>query len=596
MNQRSAQLPRVAIFADSFLEVDGAAMTCRRLVDYAKETGLPMICVHAGPKAEIRNEGSIRYLSVRRSRLSIPLDHDLKYDPIFSKNYAFIDREIKKFKPDVIHITGLNDVSIVGTLIGWTSSTPIMASWHTNVHEFASQRLKKGLSFLGSGLAHKAGDIAEFVILKGMMRYFRIPKLTFAPNQELVDALRTGTGREARLMARGVDTVAFSPDKRKLDDGILRVGFAGRLRPEKNVELLIGLERYLVEGGLKNFRFLIVGEGSQRAMLEKNLRFADFTGFIENEDLSDAYANMDLFVFPSETDAFGNVVQEALASGVPAVVTDKGGPKFIVEHGVTGFVASSKADFFERTAELLGDPHRLKKMKIAARHAAIGRTWVSIFDRVFEGYSDVAKIRVASTKGPAKPAQFLAGDSPEKLGSVSSRLLFHPIREVLLKWNWKSALLSALLRSPIFFTAYLAQKQGLWIATGAMLVQFAFRTFFGGINGAILQSFSKVTPVWHAFLTIPIVLAVLSHLAEFLIQSVYDAATGSQGKGGAVLFSASVSVISAVFNLFAMRRGLLLVRDESSQSLGRDLKQMPMIALEFLALPLVWTWKRARRA
>lgn len=571
-------------------------MTCRRLIAYAKERDLPMLCVHAGPETTVRNEGSIRYLSIKRSRLSIPLDHDLKHDPIFLRKFSLIARELEKFNADVFHITGLNDISIAGAILGWKTGKPLIASWHTNLHEFAAQRLKKLLSLAGEELSTRISSSAEELVFKGATQFYRIPKLILAPNQELIDALSKGTGRPARLMSRGVDTEKFSPARRTVNDGILRIGFAGRLRPEKNVELLVDVEKHLIDSGIENFRFLIVGEGSQRSMLEKNLQFADFTGFIDKEDLSEAFANMDVFLFPSETDAFGNVVQEALASGVPSIVTDKGGPKFIIEHGVTGFIASDKGDFLRRLAELVRNPAQLEEMKAASRQAALGRIWEAIFDGVFDAYCHVAEMQTNQTAGsdpntPASPS-FRRND----LRTVAKKLLSHPVNEVLLRWNWKSAILSALLRSPIFFAAYLAQKQGLWIATGAMLVQFAFRTFFGGVNGAILQSFSKVTPAWHAVITVPIFLAAISHLLEFVIQSAFDSVTGSQGKGGAVLFSASVSVLSAVFNLFAMRRGVLLVRDESSQSLWRDLKQMPFIAFEFLSFPLVWTWKRSRRA
>jgi glycosyltransferase involved in cell wall biosynthesis len=516
------------------------------------------------------------------------MDHDLKFDPTFLKNYAFVRREVERFEANVLHITGLNDISILGCLFGWRTQTAMIGSWHTNLHEFASQRLKRMLSFLGDTTANSIATKTERLIFNGALQYYRMPKIILAPNKELIDALSLGTKRETRLMARGVDTETFSPEKRTVDDGLLRLGFVGRLRPEKNVGALVELERHLFDAGFTGFRFLIVGEGSERETLEKKLQFAEFTGFIDGEKLSEAYANMDVFLFPSETDAFGNVVQEALASGVPVIVTDKGGPKFIVEDGVTGFVAADRGDFFDRTIDLISDPQKLNDMKRSARTAALGKSWDAIFDGVYAAYSSAHKLKSDERSGN--------GQAPTDLGSVSRKLLRHPFKEVILRWNWKSAILSALLRSPIFFTAYLAQKQGLWIATGAMLVQFTFRTFFGGVNGAILQAFSKVSPAWHAIITVPLVLAFFSHVAEFLIQSGYDRFTGSQGKGGAVIFSVGISIVSALFNLFAMRRGLLLVRDESSQSLWRDLKQMPLIALEFLSFPLVWTWRRARKA
>jgi Ni/Fe-hydrogenase subunit HybB-like protein len=133
------------------------------------------------------------------------------------------------------------------------------------------------------------------------------------------------------------------------------------------------------------------------------------------------------------------------------------------------------------------------------------------------------------------------------------------------------------------------------IALGAMLAQFLSRGVFGGINGAIIQAFRKVEPAWHAVLTIPLILAAFSHLIEFVVQTFYDAAAGTHGKGKAILVSVIISVISAIFNLFAMRRGVLLVKDESGQSLWRDLIRMPWLALEFLSFPLVWTVKKRQR-
>lgn len=178
---------------------------------------------------------------------------------------------------------------------------------------------------------------------------------------------------------------------------------------------------------------------------------------------------------------------------------------------------------------------------------------------------------------------------------VVKHILRRPVESLIRRWNWKAALLSALLRSPIFFTAYLAQKQGLWVAFGAMLVQFFFRTVFGGVNGAIIQSFSKVEPAWQAVITVPLVLAAFSHMVEFIVQSGYDSITGTHGKGKAILVSVAISIVSAVFNLFAMRRGALLVKDESEQSLWRDLKRMPWLAFEFLSFPLVWTVRRTKK-
>lgn len=174
-------------------------------------------------------------------------------------------------------------------------------------------------------------------------------------------------------------------------------------------------------------------------------------------------------------------------------------------------------------------------------------------------------------------------------------ILKHPIETLVVRWNWKAAVLSSLLRAPIFFFTYLFKKDGLKLAIGAAVAQSAFRFIFGGMNGAIIQSFSKVEPPWHAVLTVPIALAAFSHLVEFGVQTVYDNQTGVNGKGKAIAISVFVSAISAVFNLFAMRRGALLVRDESQQSIWRDLSRMPWLAFEFISFPLIWTWRKSKK-
>ena len=178
---------------------------------------------------------------------------------------------------------------------------------------------------------------------------------------------------------------------------------------------------------------------------------------------------------------------------------------------------------------------------------------------------------------------------------VLVHLLQHPIETLIMRWNWKAAVLSSLLRAPIFFFAYLFKKDGLKLAIGAAIAQSVFRFIFGGMNGAIIQSFSKVEPAWHAVLTVPIVLATFSHLVEFGVQTVYDNQTGVNGKGKAIAISVLVSAISAVFNLFAMRRGALLVKDESQQSIWRDLSRMPWLAFEFISFPLIWTWRKSKK-
>lgn len=386
---------RVAYFPDSYLEVNGVAMTSNKLTNFVRKRGYPFLCVFAGGKTEIRQDKNITFVSLKRSPLSFAMDEGLKYDPFFQRHVGLVRRELEKFKPDVFHITGLNDVSIIGAYLAWKMDIPMVGSWHTNLHEYAARRLRPKLGFLPKKINHSFTEFLERKILDGALLYYKMPQILLAPNQELMDMLTTGTGRQARLMIRGVDTEIFSPEKRTVSDGILRFGFVGRLRAEKNVRFLAELEKELLKAGKSNFKFLIVGEGNERGWLEKNMKNIELTGFLEGEDLSEAYANMDVFIFPSDTDAFGNVVQEANASGVPCIVTDQGGPKFIVREGETGFVAKNLQEFAEYTIDLMDNPEKLAKMKEASRDFALSRSWDSVFESVYQTYAEAKEYLAA---------------------------------------------------------------------------------------------------------------------------------------------------------------------------------------------------------
>lgn len=386
------EIPRVAYFPDSFLEVNGVAMTSKRLIGYAKHNGYPFLCIHAGKKAGTHTDGSISYLSLRRSPAAMRLDEDLAYDPLFQRHANRVLRELLKFRPDVIHITGVNDVSIIGAYLAWKLQLPLVGSWHTNVHEFAARRLMRIFRFLPDSAIAGMTGLAERKIRDWAVLYYKMPKVVLSPNLELVELLGKGTGRVSRLMTRGVDTEKFSPEKRTVNDRIFRLGFVGRLRAEKNVRMLIDLEEELLKAGKSNFKFLVVGHGNERDYLEANLKNAEFTGFLEGEPLAEAYANMDLFIFPSETDAFGNVAQEANASGIPAIVTNHGGPKFIVRHNETGFIAENLEDFVRFTIELMDDPGKLVAMREASRKAALSKSWDAVFDKVYDAYRECMKL------------------------------------------------------------------------------------------------------------------------------------------------------------------------------------------------------------
>ncbi len=378
--------PRVALFADTFHETNGAANFLRRLVNFAKEKNYEFLCVRSGAQTSHYREGSISLLDLKRGRCSIPMDGALKFDPFLWKHKNLVGNALENFKPDIIHVTGLNDISQFGYYFAHFRRIPAVATWHTNAHEYAAERLTSVLSFVPNNAKQRIGKTVENVVFNGLMKVYFLAQLQLAPNEELVRSIRRLTSRPSFLLGRGVDTDFFSPKKRRRDTDEIVLGFVGRLRPEKNVRFLKQIETALRAAGIENYKFLIVGEGGERCWLEKNLCRACLTGEIFGEDLARAYANMDLFVFPSQTDAFGNVVLEALSSGVPAVVTKQGGPKFLIEHCVNGFIADDETEFTETVLELVKNPAQIRVLGAAARQAAQTYSWERVFEKMFEYY------------------------------------------------------------------------------------------------------------------------------------------------------------------------------------------------------------------
>ena len=326
------------------------------------------------------------HLQLKRGALAISLDKGLRHDPVLWRHLTLVSDALERFRPDLIHITSPGDVGEMGVALAYKLDLPLVISWHTNFHEFGALRLERILHWLPHTLRKSIGAITEHHILNVMVRFYRLGRVLFAPNGELVEMLSNKTRRPVFLMRRGIDTQLFSPARRTVHDGVFRIGYVGRLTPEKSVRFLVEIERALVSRGLQNFRFLIVGDGSERTWLGQHLEAADFTGVLRGDELSEAYANMDIFAFPSRTDTFGNVVLESLASGTPCVVTDQGGPKFIIEEGVTGFSAGSAEDFISRVVYLFENPSVHAKMRIAARTQACEASWDKVFEGVYTGY------------------------------------------------------------------------------------------------------------------------------------------------------------------------------------------------------------------
>lgn len=388
---------RVAFFTDSFHEVNGVAHTSRMLTATAERLGVPFQVVCAG----LPDPASGR-LQLPRGPASFPVEQDLFYDPFYYRHRAAAEARIRAFAPDVIHVTGPSDVGTIGVVLAKKLGLPLVASWHTNLHEYAGERLPRFVP----GLARRGVTEAT---LQALGAFYRLATVVMAPNPELLELVERASSRPGFLMRRGVDTVLFDPAKRTHSGATLRIGCVGRLSVEKNIHFLTKIERHLLAHGITDFKICIIGDGAEREKLAKDLQHAEFTGVLRGEALSRAYADLDIFVFPSRTDTFGNVVLEALASGVPAVVTASGGPKFIVRDGETGFVAPADDVFLAKTLALATDTDRRRAMAAQARLAAIGTTWDNVFAEIEVAYSAATFRRGARPRTPYPPAMQSTG-------------------------------------------------------------------------------------------------------------------------------------------------------------------------------------------
>jgi len=382
----SSSQPRVALFCETFHEINGVALTARQLVQFAKRSGRPFLTVLPGSQYARFDEGSVARMELPRGWASFGIERDIRYDLFLWRHHHLVRRALLEFRPDVIHVTSPGEFGQLGAYLAHTLRIPLLASWHTNIHQFAARRLQKLLSFIPGLWPQRVSQWAEQTALLPILRFYRIARATLAPTPGQVRWLEESTGRPSFLMPRGVDCELFHPLRRSVRDNTFRLGYVGRITPEKGVRLLAGIERALLGAGHTNFEIVVVGDGNERSWLERHLTHGVFPGVLRDLLLAEAYANMDLFVFPSRTDTFGNVIQEAAASGVPAVVTSDGGPRNLVTQGMTGFIAEDDRQFIQRVLELAGNLARLRAMGAAARENVQGTSWDSAFEMTYSAY------------------------------------------------------------------------------------------------------------------------------------------------------------------------------------------------------------------
>jgi len=278
---------------------------------------------------------------------------------------------------------------------------PLVASWHTNLHEYLVRRLDRAFTVLPGKLHERMSCTVEQQTLRGLMRFYRTARFVLAPNETLVDLLHTRTGKPAFLMPHGVDLSSYRPAVHNHNGNRpFCIGYVGRLTAEKNVRAFAELESKLRAAGERNYQFLIVGEGGQQHWLQKHLQNAEIPGVLRGHELSAAYDRMDAFIFPSLTDTFGLVILEAMASGIPVILGKETGERVGIEDGVSGFHSTDFAASLER---LMHDPVLCAAMGCAARAFASGHSWSVVFEHLYRTYAEGLSI-TKKGKAAASPA------------------------------------------------------------------------------------------------------------------------------------------------------------------------------------------------
>jgi phosphatidylinositol alpha 1,6-mannosyltransferase len=366
---------RVAIVTESFLpQVNGVTNSVLRVVEYLRARGHEALIVAPGPGPE-------RYLDVpvvRTLAVDVPVVTSLPIGVAGPK----VTTALLDFEPDVVHLASPFVLGFGGMRAARRLGVPTVAIYQTDVAGFAA----------AYGLAR--GARAAWLWIR---RLHTFADRTLAPSTDAVQSLvEHGVPRVFRW-GRGVDTDLFNPGRRDeglraelAPDGELLVGYVGRLAPEKQVD------RLAVLNDMPGVRVVVVGDGPDMANLRDRLPGAAFLGFRTGEPLATAYASLDVFVHTGPHETFCQAVQEAMASGVPVVAPDAGGPRDLVQHGKTGYLLGDMRKQLRPTVQALLDPMLRAQMAAAGRRAVAGRTWTAVCDELMGHYNAVARLAQAA--------------------------------------------------------------------------------------------------------------------------------------------------------------------------------------------------------
>lgn len=378
---------RVALFTDTYLpQVNGVSRTLAKLVGHARARGHDVALVT--PRVSSRNAPNAR-LHVQLHGIPVFFYPEVKLARPLGPGGR---KRVEGFRPDLVHCAVEGPVGWSGRRWALASGVPLVTSFHTNFPEYLT----------GYGLGWLRETAWRF------LRRFHAPALrTFCPSRDTIALLHSrGFRSPLRLWSRGVDATSFSPAFRKestrerLAPGAERILlYVGRIAPEKRLGMLNEAWKRIRAESPRRTALVFVGDGPGRTALERrDDPDVYFTGYLAGESLASAFASADIFVFPSDTETFGNVVAEAMASGIPVVTVDSGGVTDLVRQGATGLVARANdaRSFADAVLRLLSDDALRARIGIRARAEALGRSWDRVLDGLLQEYEEVVDANAPS--------------------------------------------------------------------------------------------------------------------------------------------------------------------------------------------------------
>lgn len=369
---------KIAIFTDTFApDVNGVARTLKRFTDYLEVNGHEFIVFAPESTKESRFSSHIhRFTSMPfflypECRLALP-------------NMIQVKSKLQRFKPDLIHVATPFNIGLCGIHYAKKLNIPLVGSYHTDFDQY---------------LSYYDLQIFSKILWKYMHWFHRSFEKIFVPSQETLKQLQKQKFKNLHIWGRGVDCSLFHPHysndelfkKYHIKEKFL-LSYVGRLAPEKDIDTLLQISHELPKELQHNIHWLIVGDGPYKEeMMKKAPINMTFAGYLTGETLAKVYANSHLFIFPSPTETFGNVVLEAHAAGTPVIGANSGGVKNIIQQGRTGYLCEPKniEQFSNAIITLLTNPSLQLQMSDQARKYALTQSWNAIFDNLLDEYEEV---------------------------------------------------------------------------------------------------------------------------------------------------------------------------------------------------------------